>query len=141
MVTHYWGEPGIDFQGIEKAAQYIDDYLTTYGRVCVLSSKEKWGTVRVYCVFGWSSLPEITHPRQMYKVYPQWLRNILYSPFFSRPFSLINYLGIPYQKVIYRRAYKKAIKKWPHLIEEILEDADYPELLIGLTNEKDKIKT
>jgi len=39
---------------------------------------------------------------------------------------------VPYQKFIYRRAYKKAIEKYPAIRENILCAADYPNLLEGL---------
>ena len=33
---------------------------------------------------------------------------------------------------LYHKLYAEAVKKWPHLYREILADADYPELLLGI---------
>jgi hypothetical protein len=45
---HVWGEPGVDWGGINDAAYFIAKWLKI-GGVHVFDYKEKWGTVRVYC--------------------------------------------------------------------------------------------
>jgi len=134
MVIHYWGED-VDWVGINKSARYIGQNLKRFGRINVRDYKEKFGTVRVYCSLGWGCLFNITHPGWVsYKVagYPKWIMKLdIYWLSKIIPF-LFNWWVIPYHKWLYRHLYKKAIKKWSHLREEIICCADYFELLGGL---------
>lgn len=126
MAYHRWGEEGVDWAGIDDAANFIGDYLTKR-RVCVQDVKEKWGTVRVYCHFGYYSLYNIIYPRRIYlKGKFSFLSHISVPRWVNRLFI------VPYQEKAYRKAYLLAIQKWPHLREEILQGADFDELLKGL---------
>lgn len=98
---HSWGDKGVDWKGINQAAEYIGVNLARWGFVRVVQYKEKFGTVRVYCYLG-------------------------------RCNRYLDYLLIPYQEWLYRKLYKDMVKKFPHLREEILCMADFPELLMGL---------
>ena len=129
---HYWGDENVDWEGINKAAEYIGLNLRIYGRVGVTDYKEKFGTVRVYCHFGVHSLFSITHPGYCFSRYPKWLWDIdcLYL---SRVIPLLcNWWIVPYQKWLYRKLYSDMVKKYPHLHDEILVAADYDNLLLGL---------
>lgn len=117
---HNWGKEGVDWKGINDAAEYIGEGLRKWGRINVSQWKEKWGIVCVYCSFGWWQVHNITHPGYSYI---QWKIGHLYVP------ELLNKLVVPYQEWLYRRYYRKALQKWPHLREEILSGADYSELL------------
>jgi hypothetical protein len=44
----------------------------------------------------------------------------------------INRVIVPYHIWLYRRAYRNAVRKWPHLVDEICSAADYGELLVGI---------
>ena len=129
---HIWGTPGIDWKGINDAADWIGCFLVRWGRVSVTDTKEKWGTARVYCRFGWTQLHDITHPRYVYLQYPKWLIKADFSFFMPIISRTIGRWIVPYHEFLYRTAYKMAIKKWPHLKLEILNGADYPELLENL---------
>jgi hypothetical protein len=112
---------------------YIGLTLAQYGRVHVSDMKTKFSSVRVYCSFGWYSMFNITHPLiHSYRRYPTWLlwldMNVA-----NRLFCLVNWAVVPYQKWLYRRVYKRAIELWPEYSHNILEGADYPELLRGLS--------
>ena len=48
MTFHHWGDKGVDWAGINDAAEYIGTSLERWG-VCVHQYKEKFGTIRVYC--------------------------------------------------------------------------------------------
>ena len=89
---HLWGEPGVDWEGINEAAEYIGHYLRKRGMV-VLGVKEKYGEVRV-------SVAMTTGRVRGY-----------------------------IDRFLYRRAYKLALRRWPHLRCELLEGADWPEYL------------
>ncbi len=129
---HTWGTEGVDWEGISDAAFFIAVNLRRFGRIGVRDWKEKWGTVRVYCDLGWHSLLSITHPGWMhYGRYPKWLMHldIFWLPKLIGP---LNRIVVPWHKLVYRQVYKRALKRWPHLAEEILVAADWPELLEGL---------
>jgi hypothetical protein len=128
---HDWSDDSIDWKGIGDAAYYIGANLRRWGRVGVTQTKEKFGTARVYCSFGWDQLHSITHPGHMHGRYPKWLWSIdcLYL---SRCMWLVNWAVVPFHKWLYRYFYMRALKKWPHLAGEILLGADWTELLIGL---------
>lgn len=129
---HMWGDEDFDWDGLDDAITYIDANLIKWGRINVHQAKEKFGTARVYCSLGWWQLLNITHPRSVYNRYPKWLWN-LDCTYGSKiiPF-MFNWIIIPYHKWLYRKVYSNAVKKWPHLREEILSCADFSELLGGL---------
>lgn len=113
---------------LNMIAHGIGNYLSKYGRICVSQTKEKFGSVRVYCYFGYSCIYNIFYPRRMYIDWPKWLYRIdlAISPYLLK---IINPLIIPYQKYIYRKAYRKAVEENPHFARNILCFADWDELL------------
>ena len=86
---HYWGDKGVDWEGIFLSALEIGEFLSKWSNIEVTDMKEKYGEARVYC---------------------------------SCPSNI-------YDRFIYKMAYRTAINKRPHLKEEILEGADWPEFL------------
>jgi hypothetical protein len=125
---HSWGDENVDWDGLNKAAEFIGRNLRRWGRVNVFQYKEKWGTVRVYCSFGWSQLFTITHPGYAYSRYPDWLWQ-LDCKYISKLMGPLNRIVVPYQIWLYKFLYGRALKKWPHLRLEILSGADYHQLL------------
>lgn len=127
---HSWGDEDFHYwKEIEEAAEYIAKFCTTWGRIHVRDFKEKWGTVRVYCSFGWYEVAEIFAPGvNWYGKWP-WYTKWLWRIYVPR---CINNLVVPYQEWIYRKAYAQAIKKWPMIKDEILCAADWFELLVDL---------
>jgi hypothetical protein len=128
---HNWSDTKIDWKGIEDAARYIGLNLRRWGRVPVRDYKEKWGTARVYCSFGWYSIHDITHPGYAWIRYKRnglmWHLN--YARWISPAFTILNMVIRPYQQWLYTYFYGRALRKWPHLRLEILSGADYSELL------------
>lgn len=110
---HIWGKPGVDWEGIDAAAEFIARWLLRAG-VNVSQWKEKFGTVRVYCYFGLGYTDRVP----------------------DRIIDIVNKLIIPMQSAWYRQVYRQAIARWPHLSREIVCCADYPELLEGLYEPK-----
>lgn len=136
---HHWGDDFKYWGEVSDAAQYIEDFLKRWGRIFVTQSKEKFGEVRVYCHFGGSSLHSFLFPGYHYKRpwFPQWLW-VLDIYYLSKLFSIFTKFGFGrYQKFIYRLAYKRAIKKYPMIKEEILSCPDYSELLDDLWTKDD----
>lgn len=129
---HDWSDDSIDWQGIGEAARFIALNLKRWGRVNVMDWKEKWGTVRVYCSFGFYGLHEITHPGHAYIRYKK--GGILWHINYSKMMRwltryILNPIVVPYQTWLYTYLYGRALQKWPHLRLEILSGADYSELL------------
>lgn len=128
---HDWGDEDVDWAGISQAAEYLGNFCAKWGRFTG-QTKEKYGTVRFYANFH-VSLHCLVLPRWCYYKHPKfpkwlWCLDIYYlSPFLNRLPGIHKY-----RYFIYRTAYKNALKKWPHLREEILSAADYKELLKGL---------
>lgn len=128
---HRWGDTDVDWKGVSEAACFIGVRLRRWARINVCQYKEKWGQVRVYCSLGWCQIHDITHPGHAYNRYPKWLWKLdcKYGFWIAR---LLNWAVVPFHKWFYRQTYKKAVKRWPHLKDEILCCADYDELLKGL---------
>ena len=125
---HKWGDSNVDWQGIEEAARYIGDWLRTYARMDVSDIKEKYGTPRVSCIFGWWQFHTIFYPGYMYRQGPVWLWNL--DIVIGMPICrILNKIIMPIHIKLYQWRYKKAIKKWPHLKAELLTGCDHPNLL------------
>ncbi len=123
---HLWGDEDVDWQGIGDAAEFIGLGLKKW-RVGVRDWKEKYGTVRVYCSFGLYHWEQLVRPGWVSYRWPKWTWK---WQSFPRPFfRLINILVVPLHVWCYKRYYRKALEKWPHLKAEILDAADFPELL------------
>lgn len=112
-------------------AHDIEKNLMRFSRMRVSQSKEKYGTVRVYCSFGWYTVYSFYRPN--YHHYGQWPRWIIELDFKTQiPMSLLSKIAFPWQKFIYRQVYKYYVNKYPDLKENILCCADYKEFLKDL---------
>jgi hypothetical protein len=134
MAYHDWSTNWPYFGDVDDAASYIRAFMVRWGRVPVRDAKEKFGQVRVYCSFGWSSVHDITHPGWAYIQYRQpflWLywRTLTLQ---GLVFKGLNVVLQPYHQWLYRLAHKRACQKWPHIKNEILGSPDFEEYLKGL---------
>jgi len=115
---------------VADAAEFIGIKLKR-ARMHVTQTKEKFGQVRVYVMFGYMSFHELVYPGYLWNKFPRWLLWLDYrllGPLLNQLSCII----VPMQKRVYRQAYKKALEKFPHLRVEILGGADWPEYLRGL---------
>jgi len=133
MTYHDWGDDWPYFGDVSLAASEIGHFCRKWGRINVTQTKEKFGTCRVYLSFGWNQIHSITHPGYYRSQYPKWLWT-LDCLYFSKIIRLSNKFIIPIQIKIYQLAYKRALQKYPHIREEILVAADYPECLLDIMN-------
>jgi hypothetical protein len=130
-LMHVWGDEDVDWQGINDATAYIGNWLRKWPRIGVTDMKEKYGTVRIYCHFGWYGVYSIWRPH--YAWYPKWWPMRLdFWLADSWIFRILNKIAVPLQQKAYAWRYKKAVEKWPHLREEIVSMADYGELFEGV---------
>lgn len=125
---HHWGDGFKYFREVGEAAEFIGNYCRKWGRINVTQTKEKFGTSRIYCSFGWYQFHSITHPGYVYSRYPKWLW-CFDIDYLSKIVRLFNPIIVPYQMFIYRKAYHLAFKNWPLIKEEIISGADYPEIV------------
>ena len=129
-----WGDDRLDWKAVGEAVEYLDKNLRKW-RIDVRQSKEKFGTVRIYCSLGIQWWPQITHPGSVWYRWPEYLKFIAYPGKYS-PFRwllrLTNIVAVPIHLWAYRRYYRKAVEQWPHIKDQILSDADWPQLLEGL---------
>lgn len=131
MAHHEWGDEGVDWAGIGNAAEFLGDYCARWGRFRG-QTKEKYGSVRFYAHIGHLSLHSLIFPGYVYCQYPNklnWLWKAecrIINPILNKLFGRAY---VAWQVFIYKRAYKLAIKKWPHLRDEIMGSADHLELL------------
>lgn len=133
---HEWGDKDVDWKGIDDAAYYIADYCRRWGRLGG-QYKEKYGTVRFYARFGDLSLHGLIYPGYVYYQFPKWLVRVDLAIRTPLHFCL-GHLFTWIQHRVYSRAYRNALKLWPHLQAEILCNADYPELIAGHTRQDGK---
>lgn len=127
---HSWGDEGVDWDGLNEAPYFIGGWLRRWTRMHVSDMKEKFGTVRVYCSFGWDSFYGIFYPGYCW-VKPWWPWKFdLWISKYTMP--VLNRVFVPVQMWAYKRRYKKAVQKWPHLYAEIVTGADYGELFEGV---------
>lgn len=115
---------------VHEAAIWIGQELLR-ARIPVRDAKEKWGYVRVYCSFGYWNFHELVYPGHMFNRFPSWLISLDYH-FLGTIIQHLYWIIEPIHKRWYRRTYKKAIEKWPHLRYDIIAQADFKELLEGL---------
>lgn len=115
------------------AAYEIGKFLLKWGRIPVRQTKAKFGTVRVYCSFGYYSFHCFFNPQHIFVRWPKWLYGIdLQISSYIMP--ILNKIVIPYQQFIYRRAYERAVKRFPTITGNILCCADFPEVLEQVKN-------
>lgn len=137
---HDWSSNWPHFADVGEAADYIGAFCKKWGKIRVSQTKEKYGTARVYCSFsGCPNLHELFWPGHYYIRWErlgffgdilQWIDNKIIDNIIY--YSGINYIFVPYQEFIYRLAYKRAMKKYPHIKKEIKHGADFDELLKNL---------
>jgi hypothetical protein len=97
------------------------------------SIKEKYGTIRFSPLWFDGTLHSLIYPGHYFIRFPKWfywnvdyliIKKVIY-------YSGLYYLINKWQKYVYGKAYEKAMKTFPHIVDEIVEDSDYPELIKG----------
>lgn len=132
MAEHYWGDEKFDWKGLDDAADYISVWLIRWMRQPITQVKEKFGTLRIYCGFGWDTFHTIIWPRHCW-IHKWWPYKLdLWISYNTPVLKWLNSVVIPVQQKAYAWRYKKAVQKWPHLYDEIVSMADFGELFDGV---------
>lgn len=123
---HAWGEEGFDWEGLNEAVELISYHLTKKGRMHVLA-KEKWGHARVNAHRWDGTISDLIKPGRVNRLY--WFELKYFAPVLS---ILFGKLVEKWQDWHYYKAYETACYRYPHLIQEILGDAEDTHLLMDL---------
>jgi hypothetical protein len=130
---HYWGDKDFDWEALNEAERIVRR-ITKLFRIGV-HTKEKYGTLRCSVYLFDGSPHSITHPGYVYNQYPVWLWRISCNMSYwgsRRPYSwLVSAIRGLQLNVGYRLAFYVAMKKYPHIAEEICVNVDYHEYIIG----------
>lgn len=123
--SHLWGDTDFDWDALGQAVDYVAHNTRRWGRI-QMHTKEKYGTLRINCHYGFTIHGSIW-PGYCFKhrYCPQWLWSLdlkLQNRFYDR---FINPWFISYQKWVYKQVFKRAVKKWPHIEAEILDEYDW----------------
>lgn len=127
---HYWGDNDVDWGGINDAASFIARGLRRF-RVPVRDWKEKFGTVRIYTGLGWTQFYEAFYPGYCW-IKPWWPNKLDHWLSYDTPvLNWVNKVVVPIHIWAYVWYYTRAVRKWPHLYNEIVAGADHGKLFEG----------
>lgn len=124
--SHYWGEwPDKAFLDVEAAAGEIARFCRRWGRFGGFT-KEKFGTARFYAsIHNVVDLWELWTGGYVFYKGPKWFWSINCALRFEAPFNLLMW----WRTEVYKMAYRRVLRKYPHIHNEIISGMDYPELL------------
>lgn len=108
-------------------AYYIGSNLRKWGRINVTDCKEKFGSVRVYVIFGINGLHSIFYPGYHYyqKEYIRKIDGFLSTNKIAQIIlQVVNFFVVPYQKMVYQIVYNKALYKFFPIFDKIYYFAD-----------------
>lgn len=131
MAQHNWGDESFDWTSLYKAVDEMAFWGRKIGRIGG-QIKEKWGEIRWYTnIVAPEKLSDLVYPGYYYYVWSAEKKPILnvidqMSIVYMRP---LRPLLLAYKRFFYAYAYRKAIRKFPHITEEILACCGWPELL------------
>jgi hypothetical protein len=119
MPSHYWGDEDFDWESLYAAEREAVDIMQKFGRIGV-RSKEKYGTIRWSIFLCDNRLHSFTHPGYMGSRYPKWLWKIdIMHPLLTP----VGWAIRAWQKQVVQFAFKYVCNKYPHIVDEILQDA------------------
>ena len=136
MPYHIWGDEDFDWDALGQAEHMLNKIARRW-RIGI-HTKEKYGTLRCSVYLFDGSLHSIVYPGHVYirwhnKYIKSWDRKLAYPNNFIYAYIVgkVQYL----QLCILRMAYRKVIKKYPHIEAEIVVDHPFSE---GFFPEGDK---
>ena len=125
MSDHFWGEENFDWSSLQKAVNHYWFWMYHFAGMC-LYTKEKYGTLRLENF---------------------WLGKV-YLTIYIKPYSFSNILCktintifpqkviAQYQLLVFNIATLIAIKKWPHIKNEIMDDIYFDDYLYDWVKRK-----
>lgn len=155
MAHHTWGDEHFDWESLHKACSFFSK-LTTWARLCI-HTKEKYGTMRIeYFGMGHRGIYGLLNPGDLCfrwggpKVTIKFPKNVRHLVKLERTPVLLSYLfnrftykiakktGLGYvfwlyQKLVFNIFTVIAVKRWPHIKDEILHEDCFDDLLYKRT--------
>ncbi len=136
----------IPHKRVHDIPEYIAKRLIRYGLISVQDHKTKYGSIRVYVSFGIHDLLDlfeiVIYSNGIWFLYTRtsfykskgyyYFKDTLIGKLLRKariPDIINDFLIIPYQKLIYKMVYRRAIRKFPNFKYNMLDGADYPELI------------
>lgn len=134
MPHHVWNDGWEYWKDLGDAIHFCKKHWRAWGRIGIAFSKEKWGVFNHNCQFYWGSWPihELVKPGYTYYQWPKWLM-LIEMEYLSKA---VKYIGMrwlvqQWQKLVYNVVLWRALRKWSHIRDELLCDADYDMLWNG----------
>lgn len=100
MALH-WSENHFDYKALDEACQFFDKNLKRFGRFSDVYILDKYGTIRI---------------------------RLDYFTVRTRVNTLLKLLD-GYNRLVFNLVTVRAVKKWPHIQAEMLDDTPFQELL------------
>lgn len=133
---HYWGDEGVDWESITKAAHWISSQLRRWGRFTV-HGKEKYGTCRLEYFSHAYDLHSLVHSGRLFVNWGKfmwWFNYKVFTPFCEK--TGLFKLFWKYQDFIFNMVTLRAAKKWPHIKKEMFDELEYQEILYKWVKKK-----
>ena len=135
MPIHYWGDEDFDWNALGKACDFFYKHLRRWGRIGCYT-KEKYGTMRLE-FFTMSCSPyNLIFPGRL-SIHPWWLYHISYK--YITPVlraTGIGYCINQYQRFVFNVVTIIAVRKWPHIQAEIVNEIEFQDLLYKWVKKK-----
>ncbi len=153
MAYHDWSEDDFDWHALNSACNFFSTNIPRYARLC-LYTKEKYGTLRLECFgMGHRGIYGLLHPKAIYwnpkgpyylkkpskamaklGLMPHmcsiWYTLNQYSAAIAG-FTKLSWLFWQYQRAVFNIVTVLAVKKWPHIQDEILDEPEFDDMLYG----------
>lgn len=129
MPFHDWSDDTFDWNALNSAINYIMKSWMKYGRVGS-RGKEKWGSFQDYACFWDGGIHSLIWPHYVYIQNPFLYFKV--DHYIVKPFTKytgIHKLGLWYQYQVYNYVIQTACKRYPHIVDEIVADLDWHELV------------
>lgn len=127
--THITPNSHDSFEKIEKQESMVDYdgkvfcvevpnhilYVRRNGIGVFCGNSIRWG---IYLFDG--TLHSFTHPGYVYSQYPKWLWIFDCN---YKPLRFLKFIVVPWQKLVVKLTFSILVKKYPHIVDEIISDA------------------
>ncbi len=132
-MSHIWGDEWFEKYGddLYQAERYIRGYVKKWSS-CNLITKEKYGSIRYEWIFppggavSWRKfdylLAKVFGKKEVKPT--QWTKESYYVPRIIWQGSWLYRQWSSFGRYVLRKAVLNAIRKWPHIKREIVEDFD-----------------
>jgi hypothetical protein len=128
MTSHHWGDEWFEKYGddLYTAIEFCRTNWKRYARLGC-HGKEKYGTFRhhLYPFYGQWPIHELVKPAYVSYRWPRWLMFIEHT-YLSKlvKYTGIRWLIIRWQRYVFNAVLQTAVKRWPHIEDELLADVD-----------------